>query len=97
MSSKFLIHRLILLDLRYCWSIIAYLEALYVASPQYSVGCRPRPAPGLFYHIFSQCESVTDLVIDRYEDIKFLYFLGEWPGYLGVTICTADLNPNLHT
>ena len=48
-------------------------------------------------HIFLQCESLKDLVIEGYEYIKLLHLMGEWPESLDVTIWTEGLNTNVNT
>ena len=58
MDTELLIHRIIILDLRRFWEIIAYLEGLYVAASYYVVGWRHIPTPECFAHRFSQFKTM---------------------------------------
>ena len=61
--SEFLVNSISILDLRRCWSIIAFLEVPFYYTPSFVVEWCPRYYPELSFHSISQCEYMIAWVI----------------------------------
>ena len=77
--------------------MIACLEDILTDVKQSTILWGPKPAPELSVYIFSQCESTMVFVIDGYNEMMVLNYVGVSFLSLVVIITTADLNPNLNT
>ena len=95
--SEFLIHRPSILYLRFWWYNIACFTGSSSPDSWYDVVWRSKPAPGLLFHIISQCDSTKACVIGGYYRRIFFTSVVIWTISLTVTIRNYALNANVDT